>query len=77
MQKEMLLVLLIDQKYLIDKNFREYTEDLVKLVDDNTRIYPVQLRQKAYEMGCGLSSYQFIQAVHGDLSDERKILIFQ
>lgn len=67
------IVLLIDQQYFIDKNLREYTETLVKLVDDNTRIYPIQLCEQAYDMGCGLSSYQFIRANHSDLSVKRNL----
>jgi len=36
---------------------------LVKLVDENTRIYPIALCTQAYDIGCGLSSYQFIKAL--------------
>jgi hypothetical protein len=60
--------LLIDQQYFIDESFREYTESLVNLVDDNTRIYPISLCSQGYDIGCGLSSYQFISAYQGDLS---------
>lgn len=64
------IVLLIDQQYFIDPNFQEYTESLVKLVDENTRIFPVALCNEAYEIGCGLSSYQFIRAYKGGLTKE-------
>lgn len=62
------IVLLIDQHYFIDPDFREYTESLVKLVDENTRIFPVALCKEAYEIGCGLTSYQFIRAFQGALN---------
>ena len=61
------ILLLIDQQYFTDENFRAYTEELNKLVDDNTRIYPISLCEQAYEIGCGLGSYQFIRAFKGDL----------
>lgn len=61
------IVLLIDQHFFIDQDFRAYTEELVKLVDDNTRIYPVTLFPSAHEIGCGLTSLQFISAYQGDL----------
>lgn len=62
------IVLLIDQNYFVDIHFQKYTEELVKLVDDNTRIYPVTLCEQAYEIGHGLKSYQFIRAFFGDLN---------
>jgi hypothetical protein len=61
------IVLLIDQKYFIDENFRAYTEELNKLVGEHTRIYPVALCEQAYELGCGLNSLQFIRAFKGVL----------
>ena len=64
------IVLLIDQNYFIDDNFRAYTEELNKLVDPNTRIYPIALCEQAYEINCGLNSYQFIRAFKGDLNLE-------
>lgn len=67
------IVLLIDQQYFIDKDFREYTEALVKLVDDNTRIYPISLCEQAHEIGCGLSSYQFTKAYQGDLNIKKNL----
>ena len=62
------IVLLVDQKYFIDENFRKYTEELCKLVDEHTRIYPVALCEQAYELGCGLNSLQFIRAYLGALN---------
>jgi hypothetical protein len=62
------IIVLIDQQYFIDENFREYTETLIKLVDENTRIYPITLCEQAHEIGCGLKSFQFIRAFQGDLS---------
>lgn len=64
------IVLLIDQQYFTDENFREYTEELNKLVGEHTRIYPIALCEQAYEIGCGLTSYQFIRAYQGDLGSK-------
>lgn len=64
------IVLLIDQEYFIDDNFRKYTESLVRMVDKNTRIYPVQLCDQAFDIGCGLNNYQFIRAYSEDLSQD-------
>ena len=64
------IVLLIDQKYFIDENFCKYTETLMKLIDDNTRIYPIALCEQANEIGYGLSSLQFIRAYKGGLTKE-------
>jgi hypothetical protein len=64
------IILLIDQEYLIDKEFRNYTESLMALVDDNTRIFPVSLCDEAHEIGLGLGSYQFIRASQGQLEDQ-------
>lgn len=62
------IVLLIDQHYMTDDAFRDYTEVLVKAVDENTRVYPVALCKQAYEIGCGLKKLQFIRAFQGDLA---------
>lgn len=64
------IVLLIDQNYFIDDNFTRYTEELVKLIGENTRIYPVALCDQACEIGHGLKSVQFIRAFHGALNIE-------
>lgn len=61
------IVLLIDQNYIIDPDFQEYTKSLIKLVDDNTRIYPIALCRQAYALE-DLNSYQFIRAYQGDLA---------
>ena len=61
------IVLLIDQNYIIDPVFREYTKSLIELIDEHTRIYPIALSQRAYALK-GLDSYQFIRAYQGDLT---------
>ncbi len=71
------IVLLIDQQYFIDENFRQYTEALVKLVDKNTRVYPIALFEQAYEIGCGLSSYQFVRGYKGGLSNAEYVNKFK
>lgn len=53
------MVLLIDDEYVLDENFRSYTEELSKKIDDNNRIFPISLCNKAYSIGCGLSTLQF------------------
>lgn len=62
------IILLIDKLYLTDEYFQKYTEQLSKLVNENTRIYPVALCEQAHGIGCGLNSYQFINASKSDLS---------
>jgi hypothetical protein len=64
------IILLVDQHFMIDDNFRAYTEGLTKLLDDNTRIYPVSLCDQATGIGCGLDSLQFIRAYKGVLSEK-------
>lgn len=53
------IVLLIDDDYILDENFRSYTEGLSKKIDDDNRIFPISLCNKAYSIGCGLSTLQF------------------
>lgn len=53
------IVLLIDDEYILDENFRSYTEGLSKKIDDDNRIFPISLCNKAYSIGCGLSTLQF------------------
>jgi hypothetical protein len=53
------VILLIDQEYFLDDTFKEYTKELVRLIDDNNRIFPISLFDKAYTIGCGLSNIQF------------------
>jgi len=55
------IILLIDENYMVDKNFQAYTEQLVGLIDENTRIYPIALCDQATGIGCGLNSIQFIR----------------
>jgi len=62
------IVLLIDQNYFIDENFREYTKALVKLISKSIRIFPVQLCEQATEFRQGLNSIQFIRAYQGGLT---------
>lgn len=68
------IVLLIDQRYMVDDGFRTYTETLVGLVDDNTRVYPVALCEQSYDIGCGLDKLQFIRAYQGDLAVNENFL---
>lgn len=53
------IVLLIDEEYVLDEKFRSYTEHLSKNMSDDNRIFPISLFNKAYSIGCGLSTLQF------------------
>lgn len=53
------IVLLIDEEYVLDEKFRSYTEHLSKNMSDDNRIFPISLCNKAYSIGCGLSTLQF------------------
>ncbi|HMQ69737.1 MAG TPA: toll/interleukin-1 receptor domain-containing protein [Ignavibacteria bacterium] len=64
------IVLLIDQNYFIDENFKEYTKKLMKLVNASVRIFPVQLCEQATEFGQGINSIQFIRAYKGGLTSK-------
>lgn len=54
------IILLIDGEYLLDNDYKEYTKDLVEKVNDNARIFPISLVNKAHTIGCGLSNIQFV-----------------
>lgn len=56
------IVLLIDEEYFMDNDFRNYTSDLLKLVNDDVRIFPVSLFDKAYSINSDLGKLQFINA---------------
>lgn len=57
------IVLLIDEEYVLDEKFRSYTEELSKNMSDDNRIFPVSLCDKAYSVGCGLSTLQFTDGI--------------
>lgn len=59
------IILLIDENYMTDRGFQEFTKQLVGLTDDNTRIYPIALCKQATDIGCGLDSIQFIRYQDG------------
>lgn len=67
------LILLIDYEIFIDLGFRKYIEELTKLIDKDTRIFPVALCKEAAEIGCGISKKQFIKAFKGDTPVNRSI----
>jgi len=48
----------------------ETAKEIIRLGADNTRIYPITLCEQAYELGCGLSSMQFIRAYKGGLTKQ-------
>ena len=53
------VILLIDEDYFLDDAFRNYTKELVRQINDNNRIFPISLFDKAHTIGCGLSNIQF------------------
>lgn len=59
------IILLIDENYMADSVFQEYTKHLVRMMDDNTRVYPIALCKQATGIGCGLKSIQFIRYQDG------------
>lgn len=59
------VILLIDENYMVDSEFQDYTKKLVGLTDDNTRIYPIALCKQSTGIGCGLDSIQFIRYQDG------------
>jgi hypothetical protein len=59
------IILLIDENYMVESAFQDYTKQLVGFTDDNTRVYPIALCKQATGMGCGLDSIQFIRNQEG------------
>lgn len=59
------IILLIDENYMVDNGFQDYTKQLVGLTDDNTRVYPIALCKQATGIGCGLEPIQFMRYQNG------------
>lgn len=53
------VILLIDEDYYLDDDFKDYTIELVNRINDDNRIFPISLFDKAHTIGCGLSNIQF------------------
>lgn len=72
-------ILLIDETFFLDDDFRDYIVELNKLVDVNNRIYPISLCNKAHTIGCNLSHLQFINALqfNGENIDLNKEVDFK
>lgn len=64
------VILLIDEEYFLDNSFKEYTTEIVKQINNDNRVYPISLFNKAYTIGCGLSNIQF---TNGTLFLEEKL----
>lgn len=56
------VILLIDEEYYLDEEFRVYTQGIANKIDANNRIFPISLFDKAYSIGCDLSTLQFTDA---------------
>lgn len=59
------IILLIDENYMVDNGYQDYTKQIVGLTNDNTRVYPIALCKQATGIGCGLESIQFIRHQNG------------
>ena len=57
------IILLIDEKFFMDDDFKNYIDEIYKVVDENNRIYPVSLHKIAHNIGCNLGNLQFINAL--------------
>ncbi|QNR85881.1 toll/interleukin-1 receptor domain-containing protein [Pedobacter riviphilus] len=57
------VICLIDDVYFLDDYFKQFTSEIVGKLDDNNRIYPIKLFEKAHSIGCGLSNLQFVDAM--------------
>lgn len=57
------IVLLIDEEYFLDDDFKSYTRQIVEKTDDNNRIFPIKLFEYAYSINCGLDKLQFTDAI--------------
>lgn len=57
------VICLIDDVYFLDDSFKEFTSKIVSQLDDNNRIYPIKLFERAHSIGCGLSNLQFVDAM--------------
>ncbi|TPD70484.1 TIR domain-containing protein [Flavobacterium microcysteis] len=57
------IILLIDEEYFLDDNFKSYTKQIVQKANDNNRIFPIKLFEYAYSINCGLNKLQFTDAI--------------
>lgn len=56
------IILLIDEEYFDDDVYVEYTKQLLDEVDNNNRVFPISLYEKAYTISSELSKIQFTNA---------------
>lgn len=61
--KKNAIILLIDEEYFLDDDFKLYTKQIVEKVDDDNRIFPIKLFEFAYSINCGLNKLQFTDAI--------------
>ncbi|ODM54344.1 TIR domain-containing protein [Elizabethkingia meningoseptica] len=57
------IILLIDEEYFLDDDFKLYTKQIVQKANDNNRIFPIKLFEYAYSINCGLNKLQFTDAI--------------
>ncbi|MEN5059038.1 toll/interleukin-1 receptor domain-containing protein [Sphingobacterium kitahiroshimense] len=57
------VVLLIDEHYYLDDDYREYTEEISKKINENNRIFPISLCHNAFGIGCNLTNLQFTNGI--------------
>ena len=56
------IILLIDEEYFDDEVFVAYTKELLKVIDNNNRIFPISLYEKAHTISSELGKIQFTNA---------------
>ncbi|MFV0225865.1 toll/interleukin-1 receptor domain-containing protein [Empedobacter falsenii] len=57
------IILLIDEEYFLDDDFKLYTKQIVGKANDYNRIFPIKLFEYAYSINCGLNKLQFTDAI--------------
>lgn len=57
------IILLIDEEFFLDEDYKDYVTELSNNVNSNNRIFPISLYNKAHNIGCNLSKLQFVDAI--------------
>jgi hypothetical protein len=65
------IILLVEENYMADENYRHYTSLLTGLTSGETKIYPVALSAGAHKLGNGTTALQFVNAFQGELEDRK------
>src|SRR5690606_10625006 len=57
------IILLIDEEYFLDDDYRAYTRQIVEKTNEYNRIFPIKLFDYAYSINCGLNKLQVTDAI--------------